>query len=110
MRSVLVVVGDELDDDAVELTLVPDDGSVEQLSAKCSDPAFGERVGYRGAHWCLEYLHVLGAEDLVEAGGELATAVADKRPGLLEPVGVGEEQIAGGLGGPRSVGLVVMPA
>ena len=66
MWSVGVVVVDVVDDDSLELALVPDDGSVEEVSAQGSDPAFSERVGDRSSDRRLEDLHVLGAEDLVE--------------------------------------------
>ena len=78
MGSVVVVVVDVVDDDALELALVPDDGAVEQLAADGSDPAFGERVGHRSADGGLEDLEVFGAEDLVEGVDELAAPVTDQ--------------------------------
>ncbi len=98
----LVVVCDVVDDEAFELLAVPDDGSVEEFSSDGSDPAFGERVGHRRSHGCLEHLHALGLEDLVEAVDELAAAIADQSPSTAELVGVGEEQVACGSCGPGS--------
>jgi hypothetical protein len=48
VRSVLVVVGDVVDGETLEL-LVPDDGQVEEFTAKSPCPLFGEGVGRRGA-------------------------------------------------------------
>ena len=45
--AVGVVVVEVVDDEAVELSLVPDEGAVEELAAQGLDPAFSERVGHR---------------------------------------------------------------
>ena len=45
MGAVGVVVVDVVDDEVFELSLVPDDGAVEELAAQGPDPALGERVG-----------------------------------------------------------------
>ena len=37
-------MGDVVDDESFELSAVPDDGVVEELSAQGADPAFGECV------------------------------------------------------------------
>jgi len=76
--SVSVVVLDVVDDEALELALVPDDGAVEEFSADGSAPAFGERVGHRRADRTLEDLEVFGAEDLVECVDELAPPVTNQ--------------------------------
>jgi hypothetical protein len=75
MWPVGVVVLDVVDDEALELMLVPDDGAVEKLAAKGSDPAFSECVRHRGPDRCGEDLEAFGSEDLVEGVDELATAV-----------------------------------
>ena len=100
MGSVLVVVVDVVADESFELVLVPDDGSVEEFASDRSDPSFGEGVGHRCADRGFEDLEALGSEDLVEGGGELAAAIANQRSGTVEAVAVGDEQVAGGLGGP----------
>jgi len=100
--SVLVVVVDVVANDAVELLLVPDDGAVKQLSSDRSDPALGERVGYRRSHGCLEDLEAFGAEHLVKRVDELAAAVTNECPCVFEAFGVADEQVPGGVGGPRS--------
>jgi hypothetical protein len=76
--TVGVVVLDVVDDELLQLVLVPDDGAVEELAADRSDPSFSERIGHRTADGCREDLEALGAEDLVEGVDELATAIANQ--------------------------------
>jgi len=77
---VLVVVVDVVANESFELVSVPDDGAVEEFSSDRSDPAFGERVGYRGANRGLEDFEAFGAEDLVERVDELVAAVTIECP------------------------------
>ncbi len=60
MGPVFVVVLDVVDDEAFELSLVPDDGAIEELAADRSDPSFSERVGHRSPDGCLEGLEAVG--------------------------------------------------
>jgi len=76
--SVLVVVVDVVADDTLEVSLVPDDGAIEELAACRSDPALGKRVGHWRADRSLEDLEPFGAEDLVEGVDELAATVANE--------------------------------
>jgi len=76
--SVGVVVVDVVDHEPLDLALVPDDGSVEELAADGSDPAFGERVGHWRADRTLENLEALGSEDLIEGVDELAAPVTNQ--------------------------------
>ena len=86
--AVGVVVVEVVGDEAVELSLVPVEGAVEELAAQGADPTFGEGVG----HWCalggLEDPETFGGEDLVEGGDELAAAVAYERAGVGEQFGM----------------------
>jgi hypothetical protein len=75
--SVSVVVIDVVNDEPFELSLVPDDGAVEELAAQGADPAFGVRVGDRGPLRTLVVLDVLDGEDLIDGVEELAAAIAD---------------------------------
>ena len=100
-----VVVLDVVDDKAFELSLVPDDGAVEELAAQGPDPALRERVRDRCADRRLEDLHLFGSEDLVERVDEPAATVAYEGAGVGELVGVADEQVAGGLGGPSAGGV-----
>ena len=74
MRQVVDVV----DDETLELVLVPDDGAVEELAAYRSDPALGVGAGHRRADRTLQDLEAFGAEDLVEGVDELAASVSDQ--------------------------------
>ena len=105
VRPVGVVVLAVVDDEALELALVPDDDAVEEFAADCSDPAFCDGVGHWAADGGLEDLEAFGAEDLVEGVDELAASVADQRPCAGELVGMAEEQVAGGRGGPGAGGV-----
>ena len=93
---------DVVDDEAFELSLVQDDGAVEQLAAQSADPAFSESVRDWGADGCHEDLEALGSEDLVEGVNELAASVTHERSGIGEAVGMAQEQVAGCLGGRRA--------
>ena len=93
-----VVVGFE----PVELVLVPDEGSVEELAADGFDPTFRERIGDRCPNGCLEDFESFGSEDFIERADELAAPVTNQGPRSGELVGVSQEQVAGCLGGPRS--------
>jgi hypothetical protein len=75
----------------------PED-AVEELAADAADEAFGDGVGPRCPHGCLDDADVDGGEHGVEGGGELGVAVPDEEP--EPPAGVVEvhEQVAGLLG------------
>ena len=83
---------------------------VEEFAADGSYPSFGECVRDGSPDWCFEDLDAFGPEDLIEAVDELAAPISDERQRTGESIGVTEEQVAGGLGCPRPVGLAVMPA
>jgi hypothetical protein len=102
VRPVFVVVLDVVDDEPLKLALVPDEGAVGKLTADRPDPAFGGRVGHRGADRCLEDLEALGSKDLVEGVDELAASVSNQRSCASELVVVKVEQVASGLGCPGS--------
>ena len=101
---------DVVDDEPVELPLVPDDGAVEELASQGAQPAFGERIRHRSAHRRLEDLHSFGSEDLVEGVDELASAVAHERPGVGESVAASEQQVSGGLADPDTGGAARDPS
>jgi hypothetical protein len=63
--------------------LVPDEGSVQELAAASSDPAFGDRVHARRRHVAEHSPDAGVGEDGVERGGEVRAAVADHE---LDPV------------------------
>ncbi len=96
-----VVVGDVVDDEAFELTVVPDDGAVEQLTSQGADPSFSESVRCRCSDGGAEDPEAFGAEDL-EAVDELAAPIPDQRPGSPETFIVPNEEVPCRLGGPWS--------
>jgi len=77
------------------VSLVGDEDAVEELAADGADEAFGNRVGPRRRHRCLDDADVGGGEDGVERGAEPGVAVPDEEPessaGVLEV----HEQVAG---------------
>ena len=87
MWALVVVVLEEVDEDAVEVALVADQEPVEALAADGAHEAFcvGVRDGRadRGA----DHADAFAREDLVEDAGELAVAVADQEPTLVEHAG-----------------------
>jgi hypothetical protein len=87
-----VVVIYIVDNESFEVSLVPDDGAVEQFSSDGSDPAFSEGVGQRSSCWCAQDLEAFGSEDLVEAVGELAATITNERSRSLEAVSVAQER------------------
>jgi hypothetical protein len=91
------------------MPLVGDEDAVEELASDAADEAFGDRVGPRCPHWCLDDADVDGGEHGVDGGGELGVAVSDEEPEA--PAGVVEvpEQVAGCWVSQAPVGWVVTP-
>ena len=79
--------------------------AVEEFAADGADEAFGDRVGPRCPHRCLDDPDVDGGEDGVERGGELGVAVADEEPEAAAGVVEVHEQVAGLLGEPGAGGV-----
>ena len=94
----LVVVSDVIDDKTFELSLVPDDGAIEEFTADRANPSFSERVGYWRAGRCSEDLDSFGSKDLVERIDELAGSIANECTCVCETFGGVGEQVPGGLG------------
>ena len=76
VRSMAVVVGDAVDDEAFDPSAVPDDGAVKEFPARGADQRVGHRRSYRGA------------EDLVKGVDELAASIPHERLGTCELVAV----------------------
>jgi hypothetical protein len=62
------------------VSLVDDQGAVEEFAADRADEALGDRVRPWCPYRCLDDLDVDGGEDGVEGGGELAVSVSDEEP------------------------------
>lgn len=78
MRSGLVVVADELVEDALEVVPAKDEHPVHALPAGGPHESFGVRVGPGGAHRGLDDPGALGAEHGVEGIHERRVTIADQ--------------------------------
>jgi hypothetical protein len=95
-----VVVIDVLHQDGFELTSVDDQHSVETLSADGPNESLSEGVCPGRPKRALDDPDVLGAEDLVEARGELRVTVSKEESGWSGAVTEVHAQVAGLLGDP----------
>ena len=86
VRARLVIVDEELLDHRLQMASAEDEQVVQQLSPSGADEPFGDRVRPRGPIGQFQDLHALGAEDLIEAGGELAVAITEQEVGPERPV------------------------
>jgi hypothetical protein len=96
----VVVVAHILCQHRRQLPPAHDQHPVEQLTTDGTDPSFRERIRLGRPHRCAEDLDALGAEDHIEAVGELRVPVADEEPELPEVAGQLHQQVAGLLGCP----------
>jgi hypothetical protein len=87
-----------------------DQWPVQALSPHRPDPAFRVGVGVRCLHRRDQHLGALGAEHVVEAAGELRVAVAQHEAQLSASFAEHQQQVAGLLGDPQTVGGAVTPA
>ena len=72
-------------EDAFEVPSVHDQDPIEALTADGADPPFDERVRAGCPHGRTDCSDALGAEHLIEGGGEFAVAVVDQKPDRLGP-------------------------
>ena len=105
VRPVQIVMGLVLAQDPPQMILVPDEGTVQELTAASPDPAFSNRVHPRRPDVAAHGPDADVGEDGVEGGGEVRSAVADHE---LDPISLFtevHEQVPGLLGGPLSYGM-----
>jgi hypothetical protein len=105
--AVLVVVLDEVIQKPFELSLIPEQGAIQEFVPDGANPSFSERIRTWRTRWGLDRVGADGGEHVVERSGVLAGAVTDHEPDCLP---VGHREVAGGLVVQGPVGLVVMPA
>jgi hypothetical protein len=105
VRSVGVVVLDELGQDVAEVSWSGDEDVVEAFSAQGADPALRDRVRPESLRWRLDDADSVSVEDVVEGSGELGVAIADQEPELLGAVGEVHQQVANLLGHPIAAGM-----
>jgi hypothetical protein len=96
----VVVVGQELLDHPFQVAGAEDQQVVEQLSASGKDEPLRDRVRPRRPVGQPQDFHALGAEDLIESGGELGIAVTEQELGLHGAVLHLPGQVPGLLGHP----------
>jgi len=81
MPTVVLVVSDVLDQYLLEMLAPENEDPIGALSADGADEPFGERVRSWRSNGGLDDSDALGAEHLVETGGELGVPVADGERG-----------------------------
>jgi hypothetical protein len=80
MRTILVVVGQVLGQNLLEMARTEDEDSVEALSAGRANKTFGDRDRdrARGSNGRADDSDALRAEGFIEAGGELGVSVSTR--------------------------------
>ena len=101
MRAVIVVVREVLGEDMLEIAPTEDENSVEALPADAAHEPLGDRVRSRGPDRRPDDPDALGAEHVVEAGGELRVSIADEELDYSGALGEVQAQVAGLLGDPE---------
>ena len=84
---------------------VEDEDAVEEFASNAADEAFGDRVGSRRPHRCLDDPDVERGEHGVEGCGELGVAVPDEKPEAAAGVLEIHDQVASLLSQPGSGGM-----
>jgi hypothetical protein len=100
-----VVVLDVHPEDLLQVTTADDQQPVEALGADGTDPPLRIGVGVRRLDRRDEHLGTLGAEHLVEPATELRVAVAEHKAQPQSPIRCRQEQVAGLLGDPGTIGV-----
>jgi hypothetical protein len=78
VRTVCVVVIDELAEHVLEVATVQDDEPVEAFSADGADEALGDRIRLWRAHRRLDHVDVFAGEDGIEVARVLGVAISDQ--------------------------------
>jgi hypothetical protein len=105
MRAMIVVVALELAEHSCGVSLIEDQGVIEQLAADSADEALGDRVRSRCPNRGPDDFDGDGGEDGIEAGSELAVAVTDQEPEASVGVVQAHEQVACELSQPGAGGM-----
>ena len=116
MAGVVCAVGDALSDALVrpgravvhlvlgqhgtQMALPENQHAVQELTAQGTDEPLADRVHPRSLDGRAHDPGAGGAEDRVEGGGEVRSAIADEEPDVLKSVAKGEGEVAGLLYGP----------
>ena len=100
VRPVAVVMLFVLAQHCSGMALVGDQDAVEEFASDAADEAFGDRVGSRCPHRCLDDADPERGEHGVEGCGELGVAVPDEEPEAAAGVVEVHGEVAGLLGQP----------
>jgi hypothetical protein len=100
VRTMLVVVLDVPPEDVLQVATADDQQPVQALGADGADPTLGVGVGVGRLDRREQHLGALGAEDVVEAAGELRVPVAQQKARSLSSIRCRQEPVAGSLGDP----------
>jgi hypothetical protein len=102
---VQIVVGLVLAQNLSQVSLVPDEGVVQDLASASPDPAFGDRVHARRPYITEHGPDPGISENRVERAREVRAAVADHESDSVRLLGKVHEEIAGLLSGPFPGGM-----
>jgi hypothetical protein len=91
--------------DPPQMSLVPDEGPIEDLAAAPADPAFSDRVHARRLDVAEHGPDPGIGENGVERSGVVRAAVANNELDLVRLLAEVHDQVAGLLGGPRPGGM-----
>ena len=105
MRPVVVVMVLVLAKHGCGVPQVDDEDPVEVFASDAADEAFGDRVGSRCPHRCLDDADTERGEHGVERCGELSVTVPDEKPEAAAGVLEVHEQVTGLLGQPGPGGV-----
>jgi len=86
VRAFLVVVGDELSQDALGMALAPDEQPVQALRPGCEHEPLGESVRPGGTKWRPDNSRSYRSHHLVEGPDEFAVPATDKEAERSSPV------------------------
>ena len=100
VRALLVVMGDELPQYAVEMAFAADEHPVQALGPGCEHEPFRERVRLGRSKGCLDNPGAERSHHLVKGPDELAVPVTDEEPEGSALVLQGGDQVPGLLGDP----------
>ena len=98
MRALSVVVADVVPKYSFEMSMAHNENPVEAFSANRPHPAFRERISLRRSDRRLDHPDALGAEYLVEAGGEFGVPIPDEELEGAPSVDEIADHVAGNLG------------
>ena len=95
VRPAHVVVHLVFSQDGAQMAFPEDQHAVQDLTAQGTDESLADRVHPRSLDSRAQDPGASSLEDGVERGSEVRSAIADQEPDVLEPLTVGEGEVAG---------------